>query len=214
MGILLLVRHAPTEASQEGRNLGIATDPPLSDAGARLAARLATLLAGEIAALPAGAMRVVSSPALRCRQTADAILAGLSRPTQVEAAPGLLEIDYGQWDGLTAAQCAARDPELRAAWEADPFAIRAPDGESGADVAARAFPVLAEIRTWLEEDRARTAIVVAHNHVNRLWLTSLLGWPMADYRRRSTQDPAGYSVVELAGGVPQLRRLNARPMTD
>ncbi len=211
MGALLLVRHAPTDASQQGRNLGIATDPPLSDAGARLAARLATTLAGEIAALPAGAMRVATSPALRCRQTATAIGGQLSRPTEAEVAPGLIEIDYGEWDGLTAYQCMARDPVLRAAWEADPYATRAPGGESGADVAARAFPVLRQIQRWLEEDQARTAIVVAHNHVNRLWLTSLLGWPMADYRRRSTQDPAGYSLIELAGGVPLLRRLNSTP---
>ena len=69
-------------------------------------------------------------------------------------------------------------------------------------MAARAFPILVEIQGWLEGDPSRAAIVVAHNHVNRLWLTSLLGWPMADYRRRSTQDPAGYSLIELNGGVP------------
>lgn len=212
MGALLLVRHAPTDASQDGRNLGVSTDPPLSDAGVLLAARLATVLTAEIAALPGGALRLLTSPALRCRQTTDAILARLARTIQIEVAPGLVEIDYGRWDGLTADQCVARDPELRTGWEADPYTTRAPGGESGADVAGRAFPVFGEIQRWLEEDPARTAIVVAHNHVNRLWLTSLLGWPMADYRRRSTQDPAGYSLVELAGGVPQVRRLNAIPM--
>ena len=211
MGALLLVRHAPTDASREGRNLGVSTDPPLSGDGARLAARLATVIAAEVAALPIGPMRLVTSPALRCRQTAGAIGSELPQPAQDEVAPGLIEIDYGEWDGLTADQCMARDPVLRAAWEADPYATRAPAGESGADVAARAFPVLAEVQGWLEQDLARTAVVVAHNHVNRLWLTSLLGWPMADYRRRSTQDPAGYSLVELAGGIPLLRRLNATP---
>lgn len=214
MGALLLVRHAPTDASQEGRNLGVATDPPLSPAGALLAGRLATVLAAEIAALPIGPMRLVTSPALRCRQTAVAIGAPLLQPTEAEVAPGLLEIDYGEWDGLTADQCMARDPELRGAWEADPYATRAPGGESGADVAVRAFPVFAEVQGWLEADRSRTAIVVAHNHVNRLWLTALMGWPMSEYRRRLTQDPAGYSLIELAGGVPQVRRLNATPTPD
>lgn len=214
MGALLLVRHAPTDASQEGRNLGVSSDPPLSHPGARTAARLATVLAAEVAALPIGALRLVTSSALRCRQTAEAIGAELPRPAQAEVAPGLVEIDYGQWDGLTAEQCAARDPELRAAWEVDPYATRAPGGESGADVAARAFPILVEIQGWLEGDPSRAAIVVAHNHVNRLWLTSLLGWPMADYRRRSTQDPAGYSLIDLNGGVPQVRRLNATPMAE
>ena len=214
MGSLLLVRHAPTDASHDGRNLGQRSDPPLSPAGLRLAARLGALLAAEVAALPAGALRLMTSPALRCRQTAEAIATSLPDRPPAEVAAGLVEIDYGRWDGLTPDECAALDPGLRSAWEADPFATRTPDGESGADVAARAFPVLIEIRGWLTDDPSRCAIVVAHNHVNRLWLTALSDWPMTDYRRRLTQDAAGYSLVQLDGGVPLLRRLNAGPMPD
>lgn len=212
MGNLLLVRHAPTDASQEGRNLGQGSDPPLSAPGLRLAARLGAVLAAEVAALPTDALRLVTSPARRCRETAEAIAASLPAALQAEVVAGLAEIDYGQWEGLTSGECAARDPGLRAAWEADPFATRIPGGESGAAVAARAFPILIQIHGWLAEDPTRCAIVVAHNHVNRLWLTSLLGWPMADYRRRLSQDPAGYSLVGLDGGAPLVRRLNARPI--
>lgn len=79
-------------------------------------------------------------------------------------------------------------------------------------MAARAIPVLSEIRAWLEEDAARCAIVVAHNHVNRLWLTSLLGWPMSDYGRWLSQDPAGYSLIGFDVGKVLVRRLNAVPM--
>ena len=118
----------------------------------------------------------------------------------IEVAAGLLEIDYGDWDGLTAEECRARDPELRAAWEADPYATRCPGGESGADVARRAFAVLAPVEAWLAADRARCAIVVAHNHVNRLRLCALLGWPMREYRIGCRRIPAGYSLVSLGGG--------------
>ncbi|MDP9468818.1 MAG: histidine phosphatase family protein [Chloroflexota bacterium] len=214
MGSLFLVRHAPTKASQEGRNLGQGSDPPLSVRGLRLAARLGALLAREVATLDPGAIRLVTSPARRCRQTARAVSAGQSSPPRVEVAAGLIEIDYGRWEGLTAGEAAARDPELRATWEADPFATRTPGGESGADVAARAFPILSEIRGWLEEDSTRCAVVVAHNHVNRLWLTALLGWPMSDYRRWLAQDPAGYSLVEFDGGSVLVHRMNAVPMED
>jgi broad specificity phosphatase PhoE len=214
MGSLLLVRHAPTDASQEGRNLGQSSDPALSTAGSQLAARLGMVIAAEIAALPDGAMRLVTSPAQRCRETAEAIASALPRPPRTEVAAGLAEIDYGRWEGLTPDECAARDPALHAAWEADPFTTATPGGESGREVAARAFPVLAEVEGWLADDATRSAIVVAHNHVNRLWLTALIGWPMADYRRRLSQDPAGYSLVEFGGGTPLLRRLNATPMPD
>ena len=214
MGYLLLVRHASTAASQEGRNLGKGSDPPLSPFGERIAARLGAVLAAEVAALSAVELRLVTSPARRCRQTAEAIATGLSDPPLTEVAPGLMEIDYGEWEGLTSDECAARDPEHRAAWEADPYSTRTPGGESGADVAARAFPILSGIRDWLAEGPTRCASVVAHNHVNRLWLTALLGWPMADYRRRLSQDPAGYSLIGFDGGVPLLRRLNASPGED
>ncbi|MGH2417856.1 MAG: histidine phosphatase family protein [Candidatus Limnocylindria bacterium] len=210
MGSLILVRHATTAASASGRNLGQRSDPPLADAGRDLAERLGATLAAELSELPHDEVRLASSPALRCRQTAAAIGAALDiPPDKLEVAPGLLEIDYGAWDGLTADECRERYPDERAAWEADPYATRCPDGESGADVARRAFAALAPIEAWLASDRARCAIVVAHNHVIRLRLCALLGWPMREYRERLSADPASYSVVTFGGGEPVVRRMNA-----
>jgi probable phosphoglycerate mutase len=211
VGFLVLVRHAPTAASREGRNLGRASDPPLSDAGRRVAARLARVLASEAVIAGAERLRLVTSPALRCRQTVAAVARRLPAAPGLEVEPGLLEIDYGGWDGLTAEECAVRDPELRAAWEQNPYATRTPGGESGRDVAARAFPVLTSLANWAAAGERRCAIAVAHNHVNRLWLTALIGWPLRDYRRRVAQDPAGYSVIEYGPGAPILHRLNAVP---
>ncbi len=212
MGSLFLVRHSTTAASTAGRNLGQASDPPLADAGVELARALGVTLAAELAELPHDELRAVTSPALRCRQTAEAIVAGIGlEETAIEVVDGLLEIDYGAWDGLTAEECLARDPELRTAWQLDPYATRCPDGESGSDVAARAFPALALVEAWLGADRSRCAVVVAHNHVIRLRLCALLGWPMRDYRDRLVQDPAGYSLVTFGADVPVVRRMNASP---
>jgi broad specificity phosphatase PhoE len=210
MGSLFLVRHATTTASASGRNLGQRGDPPLADAGLELAERLGATLSAELGELPHREVRLLSSPALRCRQTADAIGAALGiGGTDVEVAAGLIEIDYGAWDGLTAAECEARDPELRAAWQADPFATACPEGESGADVVARAFPILDAVEAWLAHDRARCAIVVSHNHVIRLRLCAILGWPMRAYRDRLSADPGSYSVVTFGRSTPVVRRVNA-----
>jgi probable phosphoglycerate mutase len=212
MGSLLLARHATTVAAATGRNLGRRTDAELTPDGHALARRLGTALREELAELPHDELRLVSSPARRCRQTAAALAAALGvAPDRVELDEGLWEIDYGAWDGLTAEECRARDPQLRERWEADPYSVACPDGESGADVAARAFGALEPIESWLADDRARCAIVVAHNHVNRLRLTALFGWPMRDYRRRVAQDPGAYSLVSFGPDVPVIRRVNAAP---
>lgn len=212
MGTLILVRHSITEASATGRNLGRRTDPPLAAAGVELAAQLAAALATELDELPHDELRVLSSPARRCRQTVEPVAEAVGHRTDgVEVEPALLEIDYGAWDGLTAEECRARDPQLRAAWESDPYLTRCPDGESGEDVAARSAAVFEPLEAWLSDDRARCAIVVAHNHVNRVRLCALFGWPMREYRDRLSQDPAGYSLIGFGGPTPVIRRVNASP---
>lgn len=210
MGSLFLVRHATTAASAAGRNLGQGSDPPLTPAGVELARRLGRAIALELAELPRDGLQMVSSPAQRCRQTAAAIAEELGvEHSTLLVEPALIEIDYGAWEGLTADECQARDPELRGAWEADPFATRCPGGESGSDVARRALPVFERLEAWLTDERARTAVVVAHNHVNRVRVCALLGLPMADYRRRVAQDPGGYTLVTFGPPVPVVRRINA-----
>lgn len=210
MGSLFLARHATTDFSASGRNLGGRNDAPLSAAGEALAAALARAIGAELGELPHDELRLVTSPAARCRSTTAPVAGAVGvEPEAVEVEAGLLEIDYGAWDGLTADECLARDPELRAAWLADPFATRCPGGESGADVAARALPVFGRLSAWVAADRARCVIVMAHNHVNRIVLTDLLGWPMADYRRRLSQDPAGYSLVTFGADGATVRRINA-----
>jgi len=210
MGSLILVRHATTAASASGRNLGRRSDPPLADAGVELAKRLGATLVAELAELPHDELRMISSPALRCRQTTTAVAVAIGLdPDAIEIADGLLEIDYGAWDGLTAGECRARDPERRAAWESDPYETACPDGESGADVARRAFAVLGPVEEWLAAGRARCAVAVAHNHVNRLRLCDLLGWPMREYRDRLSQEPGTYNLVTFGSGPPVVRRVNA-----
>lgn len=212
MGNLILVRHSTTDASAAGRNLGQRTDPPLTEAGMALAARLGETLARELVELPHEALRLLTSPARRCRQTATAIAVAIGvDPEEIELEPGLLEIDYGAWDGLTAAECRERDPELRAAWEADPYRTRCPDGESGEDVATRALAALEPVEAWLAADRSRVAVAVAHNHVIRVRMCALFGWPMREYRDRLAQDPAGYSLIGFGGDAPVIRRVNAAP---
>jgi broad specificity phosphatase PhoE len=212
VGSLFLVRHSLTAASEAGRNLGQRGDPPLTDAGVGMAKRLAASLAAELRELGHRELRLVTSPARRCRQTAAPVAARLGIPARrIEVEPGLMEIDYGAWDGLTEAECRRRDPRLRARWERDPFTTRCPDGESGQDVATRSFAAFDALDAWAGGNPDRCAVVIAHNHVNRLRLCAVMGWPMRSYRRRIAQDPAAYSLLTLEGSIAVVRRLNVTP---
>ncbi len=212
MGSLFLVRHATTRSSEDGVNLGQRTDAPLIDAGRTLAARTGTAIAAELTSMPHAELRVLTSPALRCRETATHVLEALGGPNmEAVADDGLWEIDYGAWEGLSAEECRRRDPDLRARWEADPFRTSTPGGESGSDVAARAFAVLSPLEEWLTHGRDRIGLVVSHNHVVRLRLTAALGLAMPDYRRRVRADPGAYSVLTFRPDGLAVRRVNVLP---
>jgi broad specificity phosphatase PhoE len=209
MGSLFLVRHATTEASKAGRNLGQRSDQGLAAEGEILASRTGAAIHQELTALSDHDVRIVSSPALRCRLTASAISAVVG--AEVELDPALQELDYGEWEGLTPEESVARDPGLRDRWELNPYLTSAPGGESGRDVARRAFPVLDALDEWLTSNGSRAVVVVSHNHVLRLRITALLGLPLRDYRRRVVTDPAAYSLITYARQRPVVRRINVSP---
>jgi broad specificity phosphatase PhoE len=168
---LLLVRHAPTRAT---RAAAFPVDEPLDPRGRAAAAGLA-------AVLPRGC-EVVSSPALRCRQTAEA--------ARIEAAldAAVAECDFGCWAGVTLEQIHAQDPEGARTWMLDPGA--APHGgESLRDFATR-------IGRWLEDQarRAGTAAVITHGGVAKAAVVHALGAPLHAFWRI---DAAPLSVTEL-----------------
>jgi broad specificity phosphatase PhoE len=130
---LLITRHG--HAAEPSVMLGGQLDVPLDDAGRQEAEALATRLDGV------RIDRIISSPMARAFETAQVIARG--RPVEIDER--LREQHYGSWEGLTHKEIAARDPELRARWEADPSTTHAPGGECGNDVAARARDFLVEL---------------------------------------------------------------------
>lgn len=169
---LLLVRHAATAAT---RAAGFPADEPLDARGHAAAARLA-------AALPAR-REALSSPALRCRQTAQAV--GLEAPA-IE--PALVECDFGDWAGRTFADVHAAEPEAAQAWMADPDA-RPHGGESLAAFADR-------VAGWLERQAADDgcAVAITHGGVVKAAVVRALNAPLAAFWQ---VDVAPLSVTEL-----------------
>ncbi len=77
---------------------------------------------------------LVSSDLRRAVATADAIAGARLR---LPHADSLREFNFGAWDGMKFDAVAARDPVLSGKYWEEPGSIRAPDGESWNDVAAR-----------------------------------------------------------------------------
>ncbi len=153
---VMLIRHAP--AQHGGRLAGrrdVPAELPQPEALVGLRAAVGTIGAGA---------RLVASPALRCRQTAQALW-----PDVVPALdPRLWEQDFGAWEGVEFAAL----PDLGALALADLAAHCPPGGESFADICARVAPALREIAG--QQGGGRVA-VVAHAGVVRAGLALATG---------------------------------------
>jgi broad specificity phosphatase PhoE len=126
--------------------------------------------------------RVLTSPALRARQTAEAL--GLD----AEIDEALRDIDLGSWAGRTLGDIQAAEPEVVALWIADPEA--APHG--GESVAG----LLRRVAPWLEAQRASRVVAVTHASVIRAAIVLAIDAGAAAFWRI---DVAPLCRVELRG---------------
>jgi probable phosphoglycerate mutase len=195
---LVLIRHGETESNAEGRAQG-RRDVPLNARGRAQAAALAAALVEPLAA-------VVSSPASRCRQTAEAI--ATAHAHQVRLDGRLVELDFGELDGLMPVEFAAHAPDFLARWRVDdPEELRMPGGETMGE--ARARMLTAACALAAEFDGA-TVAVVSHQLALKALLSHALGASLAAFRGLQLE-PASMSVVEVRLDSPwTVTRLNER----
>ncbi len=148
-----LARHGETEWSLAGRHTG-RTDLPLTARGEQGARALGERLRGTVFA------RVFTSPLQRAARTC--ALAGFGDVAELD--DGLLEWDYGEYEGLTSAQIRERRPD----WQI--FRDGGPGGESPADVAARADGTIARVRAI-----GGTVLLFSSAHLLRVLTARWLG---------------------------------------
>ncbi len=186
---LWLARHGETEWSRALRHTG-RSDLPLTPHGEAQAAALGARLRGERFAA------VLASPLARARRTAElaAEQAGFEAPIELDA--DLVELDYGDYEGLTSAEIRAGRPGW-SLWR-DGF----PGGESVADAAARADRVLARVRSF-----GGPVLLVSHGHLTRVLAARALGHD-PELGRHLALDPATLSIVGAEHTSPALRLWN------
>lgn len=152
---ILLARHGETDWSAAGRHTG-RTDVPLNAAGHEQAAVLRERLSGRRFA------RVLVSPLARAVETCE--IAGLGE--RAERRDELVELDYGEYEGLTTAEIRESVP----GWTVWSHGV--PGGESPEDAGARVEPVLAELR---DDAASGNVAIFAHGHLLRVLAARWIG---------------------------------------
>jgi broad specificity phosphatase PhoE len=145
-GQVVLVRHAETEWTLNGRHTG-RTDLPLTENGRQAAVSLAPFLASRTF------QTVLVSPLIRARETCE--LSGMAGNEQLRE--DLLEWDYGDYEGLTSTEIDAQRP----GWSL--WRDGCPGGEDARAVGARADRVIAEA-----SDAGGDVALFSHGHMLRV----------------------------------------------
>ncbi len=196
MTCIILVRHGQTEWNRVERFRGRA-DVPLNETG--LAQAQAT---GRRVAVEWRPVAIYSSPLSRAVKTAEAIAGRLDLPAQIH--PGMADIDYGLWQGLTPDEAKERWPEIHHAWYNAPHTARIPGGETLNDLRARAMTTVNELAARHTE---QTIVLVGHTVINRVILLRVLGLGN-DRFWRLRQDTCAINVFEADGDDFTLVSLN------
>lgn len=183
--MIVLLRHGRTAANAAGLLLG-RLDLPLDKLGESQA---------SAAAAAVGAVdRVISSPLLRARQTAE----HFGAPVEID--PRWIELDYGKWDGVAVNSVPA---EVWSEWRTD-LDLRPPGGESLRVVATRVREACEELAAWAVD---RTVVVVTHVSP----VKAALAWALDvgdEVAWRCYLSPASLTRIRVGPNGPSLVAFN------
>ncbi|MEL6364611.1 MAG: histidine phosphatase family protein [Pseudomonadota bacterium] len=205
---LYFIRHGETDWNLERRMQG-RWESDLTAKGERQAEANADLVARL------GVDAIYVSPLRRTRRSCACLEAATGIGAAVDER--LAEWDAGAWSGFLYAEIPERWPEAWAAWRADMWNARAPDGENFVDLTERGS-------AFLDKALATTAgriAIVSHGFIGRAMIGALLGLP-ADRTLalhtanevvfRLTGTEAGWSADRFeAGAGPKAGLFDAEP---
>ena len=157
---VILVRHGETAGQSSIRYYG-ATDVPLSDEGRAQVRAARDRIRGET-------FDAVWASTL-CRSWESARIVAPGHPVQLES--NFREIDFGDWEGLTAEEIAEVDPAGYARWQAEGLEYTFPGGEPREALRARVGRGLERIHA----SGVESVLVAVHKGVVRALLELITG---------------------------------------
>lgn len=147
---LYLIRHGQTDWNTAGKIQG-STDIPLNETGRRQALALAEGMKDRPVA------KIFSSTLGRAVETARAV--GESQQVEVELIPGLEEVGFGLWEGMTWQEIQTQYPEEHRRWSINPVEVSPPGGELRLEVYRRCKKALETILDQSKGIKGDIAIV-------------------------------------------------------
>ena len=197
---IILVRHGETDWNQQGRFQG-QIDIPLNKNGKSQAKAASDFLKNN------NIQKAFSSSLSRPKETAQIIL-NEHPGVGISLKDNLKEIGHGKWEGKLESEIKTEWPDLLRAWKISPEKVQMPEGENITEVSARSITGWEEICSDLKN--SETALVVAHDAVNKTILCHLLGL-MPSNIWMIKQGNGGITVIDLSeeeGQPDQITRLN------
>jgi broad specificity phosphatase PhoE len=144
-----------------------------------------------------------SSPLQRTRETAEILAERLDLPVQYRE--DLLELDFGEWTGLT--YDAVRADQRWPLWNSCRSIATVPGGESMRQVQERAVGALFDLR---QTYRDGPVLLVSHGDVIRAALLFALGMPLDLYSRIEV-GLASINTVQIDDSGVRVLGVNERP---
>jgi probable phosphomutase (TIGR03848 family) len=195
MPVLLLIRHGENEYVKKGRLAGRLAGVHLNDAGRTQA----KAVADKLASAPIKA--IYSSPLERALETAEP----LAECLKLEPIPrdGLLETDYGEWQGKTLKSL--RRLKLWRTVQLAPSLARFPGGESFAECQRR---VCQEIEWICTQHEAKDLVAcVFHADPIKLAVAYYIGLSLDHFQRLSSA-PGSITTLLIGEDSSHLVNLN------
>jgi broad specificity phosphatase PhoE len=171
-------------------------DIDLDEVGIKQAEAVATRIANwQISA-------VYSSPLRRTLSTSEIIARHFS--LEVKPLPGIIDIDYGEWQGLSPEQVTANYGDLYSMWLNSPHTVKVPGGESLSEVRERASSAVDGL---VAQHQKETVVLVSHKVVCQVLILILLGLDNSHFWE-ITQDVCAVNLFEVRGGISSALFLN------
>ena len=182
---IYLVRHGQTEWNKKLTFRGRA-DIPLNEAGHMEAQALSHALKDK------NIEAIYTSPLKRSIETAQPV-ANLFH-LEIVPVQALIDINYGDWEGLSFNEVKKRYGEQYIRWEKSPDLIRFPNGETLDEAKERSFRAFNNI---VRENPDNSILIIPHRVINKILLCALLNLTNSHFWELK-QDTGCINLIEYA----------------